>query len=461
MTRRIQPPKPLETEYRKAALGGNRFLLERLWYRLSDQKTQFGRQLVRLLGQLETLTEVQILQSKYAFSGRQALTPEEAVEVKAELEKIDQLLEQLEEAERTGQIGLLDLDELRDFVQEGDASALDQIRDFLDQVMEQAMEREGLEMRDGKWRLSPKAMRLYQSRLLSKIFSDLQASRTGRHEKAVSGEGAVELPVTKAYEFGDALAAMDWTQTLTNALVRQAGRGPVRLQVDDMQLQKTQNRPKCATAVIGDMSGSMRYDGQYMNVKRMALALEGLIRRDYPGDSVTFIEMYTFAKQRSAAEMLEAMPKPVTIHDPVVQLRYDMSREDVTESMIHPHFTNIQRSLEMARRLLEVQPTPNRQIILITDGLPTAHCEGPFLYLMYPPHPLTEQATLREAMLCQRAGITINLFLLPSWSQSQEDIRFAYKIAQATQGRVFFTAGNDLDRFVVWDYVSHRREIIG
>jgi uncharacterized protein with von Willebrand factor type A (vWA) domain len=151
----------------------------------------------------------------------------------------------------------------------------------------------------------------------------------------------------------------------------------------------------------------------------------------------------------------------VTIHDPVVQLRYDMSREDVTESMIHPHFTNIQRSLEMARRLLEVQPTPNRQIILITDGLPTAHCEGPFLYLMYPPHPLTEQATFREAMLCQRAGITINLFLLPSWSQSQEDIRFAYKIAQATQGRVFFTAGNDLDRFVVWDYVSHRREIIG
>ena len=154
------------------------------------------------------------------------------------------------------------------------------------------------------------------------------------------------------------------------------------------------------------------------------------------------------------------MPKPVTIHDPWVQLRYDMSRDDITESMIHPNFTNIQRSMELARRLLEVQPTPNRQIVLITDGLPTAHCEGEYLYLLYPPNPLTEEATLREAKLCQRAGITINIFLLPSWSQSQEDIRFAYKIAEQTKGRVFFTAGKDLDRFVVWDYLAQRRDII-
>ena len=114
----------------------------------------------------------------------------------------------------------------------------------------------------------------------------------------------------------------------------------------------------------------------------------------------------------------------------------------------------------MARQCLTVQDTPNRQIILITDGLPTAHFDGPWLYLLYPPDPLTEAATMREGHLCQREGITINIFLVPSWSQSEEDIRFAYRLAESTTGRVFFTAGRDLDRFVVWDYVNRKREIV-
>lgn len=460
LVRQVKPPKPLEHDYRKAAMGQQIYGLERLWYRIGDQNSHFARQLMKVVGHLETLSELQQLNAKYQFTGRQELTPDEAIEVKQELEKIDELLKQLDEAEQTGQVGLIDLDELRDFVQEGDPTALDQIRQLLDSMVEQLAEREGLDKQKGRWQLSPKAMRLYQSRLLGRIFSQLQSSRSGRHNEPVQGEGVVELSATKAYEFGDALSAMDWPQSLTNALLRQGGRTPLTFHSDDLQLHRTQNRPKCATVVIGDMSGSMRYDSQYVNVKRMALALDGLIRTEYPGDSVQFIEMYTFAKQKTTAEFLQSMPKTVTIHDPVVQLRYDMSRDDITESMIHPHFTNIQRSLELARKLLEVQPTPNRQIILITDGLPTAHCEGKHLYLLYPPHPLTEQATLREAQLCQRAGITINIFLIPSWSQSEEDIRFAYKLAQQTRGRVFFTAGKDLDRFVVWDYVAHRREII-
>ena len=109
---------------------------------------------------------------------------------------------------------------------------------------------------------------------------------------------------------------------------------------------------------------------------------------------------------------------------------------------------------------MAVQDTPNRQIVLITDGLPTAHFEEQMLYLLYPPHPLTEEATMREGMLCAREGITINIFLVPSWSQTEEDIRFAYRLAESTRGRVFFTSGNDLDRFVVWDYQSNRRDII-
>ena len=158
---------------------------------------------------------------------------------------------------------------------------------------------------------------------------------------------------------------------------------------------------------------------------------------------------------------LSSKPKPVTIFDPVVRLKVDMSDEQITESIIPPHFTNIQHGLQLSRNFLALQDTPNKQIILITDGLPTAHFEGEQLYLLYPPDPQTESATMREAYLCSREGITINIFLIPSWSQSSEDIQFAHRLAEATQGRVFFTAGRDLDRYVVWDYVSQRKDIIG
>jgi uncharacterized protein with von Willebrand factor type A (vWA) domain len=204
----------------------------------------------------------------------------------------------------------------------------------------------------------------------------------------------------------------------------------------------------------------MRYEGQYINVKRMGLALDGLIRSEYPGDFLQFIEMYTFAKPRHISEIAALMPKPVTIYDPWVNYEIDMSDPGMMEIQIPPHFTNIQHGLQLARKFLAAQDTPNRQIMLITDGLPTAHFEGKILHLLYPPHPDTENATLREAQLCAREGITINIFLLASWNQTPEDVKFAYKVAESTKGRVFFTAGRELDRYVVWDYIARRKQII-
>ncbi|MBY0309026.1 MAG: hypothetical protein K2Q09_09820, partial [Phycisphaerales bacterium] len=283
--------------------------------------------------------------------------------------------------------------------------------------------------------------------------------------------GPTELPRTRPYEFGDSAANMDATQSFINAMVREGGRvgnpphavarGPrIRLRTEDIEVYKTRNNPRAATTVVMDMSGSMRHGGQYINVKRMALALDGLIRREYPGDYLRFIEMYSFARLRDGAEIAAMLPRPVSMHSPVVRLKADMSNPDIPESRIPQHFTNIQRSLQLSRTLLGAQDTLNRQVILITDGLPTAHFEGPELFLLYPPDPRTEEATMREAALCAREGITINIFLLPSWSQTSEDVRFAQRMAMATRGRVFFTGGTDLDRFVLWDYVAMRRKII-
>jgi uncharacterized protein with von Willebrand factor type A (vWA) domain len=455
-------PPHLEKNFQRAVRQQQIRDLEHLYYAAGDDNSRFARQIVQLVERLGEKYQVDELIAKYTFTGRTEMSVPKAIEVKEELEKIDELLKQLEEAMKNAQIGIIDLDLLEEFTEPGDMERLAELQRMVNDYVREMAERQGLERGEGgQFQLTPKAYRVFQGKLLEKIFSNLQASRTGRHQGPVIGEGAVETQRTKPYEFGDSLTHMDIPQSFVNALLRTGGGLPVRLKPDDIVVHRTRNSPKCATVVIMDMSGSMRYDGQYVNVKRMALAIDGLLRSEYPGDYLQFIEMSTFGRPLPSGQIIEMLPKPVTIYDPVVRLKVDMSRDDISEHAIPPHFTNIQHSLQLARRYLSAQDTPNRQIILITDGLPTAHFNGNWLYMLYPADPLTEEATMREGALCQREGITINMFLVPSWSQSEEDIRFAYRLAESTRGRVFFTAGKDLDRYVVWDYLNRRREIVG
>ena len=460
LARGVEAPTKLKDDFDRAVRYEQLRELEQLWYRAGDDTSPFARSLVPLIDRLGDKYQVDELAAKYEFVGRTPMNVEEALAIKEELEKIDELLEQLREARKTAQIGVIDMEALAEFAEPGDIDQLSAMQQQIQDLIREMAERQGLEFSAGQFRLTPKALRLFQGRLLDRIFSHLQPSRTGRHAGLVVGEGAVEMQQTKEYEFGDSLTHMDLAQSFTNAILRDGPGLPVRLKTDDIVIHRTRNSPKCATVVLMDMSGSMRYDGQYINVKRMGLALEGLIRSEYPGDYLQFVELYTFAKPCPAGKIAELMPKPVTIYDPIVQLRADMSREDISEQQIPPHFTNIQHGLKLSRQFLAAQDTPNRQIILITDGLPTAHFDGEMLYMLYPPDPRTEAATMREGYLCHREDITINMFLLPSWSQTREDVQFAHRLAESTAGRVFFTAGNDLDRYVVWDYVSRRREII-
>ncbi|WP_428306129.1 hypothetical protein [Lacipirellula sp.] len=456
----LKPPKNLRERFYSAVKNEQIRDLERLWYAAGNDQSAFARGLVSLIETLGDKYLVEQLAAKYEFTGRESLTVPQALQVKEELEKIDDLIKQLEEARETAQIGLIDMEALAEFTEPGDVDQLSALQQQIQDYLREMAEQQGLEQRGGSFQLTPKAYRIFQAKLLEKLFSELAPSRSGRHQNNVIGEGAVELQTTKQYEFGDSVANMDITSSFVNALIRKGPGTPVRLDQEDIEIHRTRNTPKCATCVLMDMSGSMRYDVQYINVKRMALALEGLIRGEYPGDYLQFIEMYSFAKPVPRGKLIELMPKPVTVHDPIVRLRADMSRDDVSEHQVPPHFTNIQHALSTARRMLSTQDTPNRQIVLITDGLPTAHFEQQMLYLLYPPDPRTEEATLREGQLCRRDGITINMFLMPSWSQTEEDVRFAYRLAESTKGRVFFTAGRDLDRYVVWDYLSRRRDIV-
>ncbi len=456
----MKPPGRVAGRFQEAVRDEQLRDLERLWYQAGDERGKFARDLLKLVERLGEKYQVDELASKYEFTGRTPMSVPKALEVKQELELIDKLLKQLEEAMKNAQIGIIDMEELAQFVEPGDLEQLSALQQQINDYLREMAERQGIEEGKRGFQMTPKAFRLFQSRLLTAIFAEMQASRSGRHQGPVVGEGATEMQQTKPYEFGDSVTHMDIPASMVNAMLRSGPGLPVRLKPEDIEIHRTRNNPKCATAVLLDMSGSMRYDGQYVNVKRMGLALDGLIKTEYPGDFLQFVEMYTFARPRPVAEVAELMPKPVTLYDPVVRYKVDMSDPKNSELLLPPHFTNIQHALQMGRQFLSVQDTPNRQIVLITDGLPTAHFEGKWLYLLYPPDARTEEATLREGMLCAREGITINIFLLQSWNQSEEDVRFAYRLAESTRGRVFFVAGRELDRFVVWDYVKRRKHIV-
>lgn len=458
---KVKPPAKHKEIFHRAVREEQLRLLERLWYAQDDDQSRFGADLVGLVDRLAAVYQLDELATKWAFTGREKLDVEQALEVKEELEEIDRLLAQLAEAQKNARVGLIDLEALGRYAAEGELDDLARLKAQVEEMVARMAAEQGLDKGKKGYSLSPKAMRLFQGKLLEKIFSALDPSRTGRHQVNVTGEGAVEMVPTRPYEFGDSVAHIDIPGSLVNAMLRQGRERPLRLDARDIEVHRTRNTPKCATVVALDMSGSMRHGGLYVSVKRMALALQGLVQREFPGDALSFLEMYSFAKPRPAGEIVTLLPKPVTIFEPVVRLRADMSDPAITEEDVPPHFTNIQHALQLSRRQLARADTPNKQVILITDGLPTAHFEGNELYLLYPPHRRTEEATLREAEACRREGIVVNVFLLSGWSQSREDIQFAYKLAQTARGRVFFTSGKDLDRFVVWDYVSRRRSIIG
>jgi hypothetical protein len=375
----IEAPKQMREALRGAMRRQSIAEMERLWYAAERRDQDFAGDLLHLIDRLGDRYEVEELAARWTFTGRETLTVEQAIEVKLQLETIEKLLEQLREAKKDAKIGIIDLDDLKDFVDEADIDGLRRLGEQIRDMIRRQAEAQGLERdENGGYALTPKAHRVFQAKLLDEIFSDLEAGRSGRHTGPVIGDGVVETPKTRSYEFGDAASHIDVTQTLINAAARgeRTASGRPRIHADDIDVHLTRNTPKCATCLLVDMSGSMGQMGQYVKCKRMAMAMDGLIRSEYPGDFLRTIEVATFARTVPPGEIISLMPKPVTVRDPVVRLRVDMADPEVSESMVHPHFTNIQHGLSLARRHLANVDTPNKQVVLFTDGLPTAHFEN-------------------------------------------------------------------------------------
>ena len=215
------PRQPWKEVYRKASAARQIYSLERLWYSAEVKHPRFSRQLLKLIQHLGNLYEVEQLAARYDFTGRRSMSIAEALEIKAELEEIDRLIKQLEEARENAQIGIIDLDALAKYTEPNTLDDLQALRQTIENYLHELAKQQGLENASGGYQLTPHAYRLFQGKLLERIFSELQASRTGRHQGPVEGDGAVELPQTKRYEFGDSLTQIDLPQSLINAMLRQ------------------------------------------------------------------------------------------------------------------------------------------------------------------------------------------------------------------------------------------------
>src|SRR5262245_14572292 len=233
--KKLTPPAKLADSYRRAVKQEQLHELESLYFKVGNDRDPFALGLVLVVGLLGEKYQVDELAAKYEFTGREKMDVPKALKVKEELEEIDKLLKQLEEAKKTAQLAIIDMEELQKYAEPGDMERLAALQQQIEDYIREQAERQGLEGDGaGKYRLTPKALRLFQSKVLTKIFAELQASRTGRHPDAVIGEGAVESPKTKPYEFGDSVSQMDIPASMVNALLR-AGPGlPVKMKPEDI-----------------------------------------------------------------------------------------------------------------------------------------------------------------------------------------------------------------------------------
>jgi uncharacterized protein with von Willebrand factor type A (vWA) domain len=326
--------------------------------------------------------------------------------------------------------------------------------DDMPEVVE-LIQKEGLIERDkeGKWQVSPKGIRRIQDKALDDLFQTFRRDSVGRHDTQEKGEGTVQLEDTRPYLYGDSLANINMHETLKNAYIRQGGGVPIRLSHEDYVVHETEYQTRCATVVLIDMSGSMGRYGKYYTTKKVAIALQAMVRAQYPQDSMEMIGFYTFASPMTERQLLNSAPKPVSMFDSRIHLRFDMDRP---QGRVPQHFTNIHAGLRLARSHLARQAAANKQIIVITDGEPTAHIEGREVVLIYPPAEKTATHTLAEVRRCAGAGIRVSSFALIEDYFYLGLVNFVQEMARVSNGVAAYCSVDDLGKFVFESFIGGR-----
>ena len=441
--------------------------------RNKDKNSEAARpllmELVQLIQQMNSLSQ---LNQEHSFTGQKNLNPSEAERLQDKLQMLDELEDKLMDAVEHGDLFNMDVEQLKDLLGEEAAQAFEAKREEVRQKFTEALKATGdvdFDENANLYKITPGAARKIGEKALKEVFSRLFTDGIGRHHATYTGDGNVEMTTTQPYEFGDSLSSLDLPSSLLNSAIRQLGttektNGKIRIDSRDFMVHQTKGAASSAIVMLIDQSGSMSREGRFFNAKKLALALDALIRTEYPEDKLYFITFSTFAKQISVGAIPELAPKPVTIMGGAVNMRIDYSKEVSPRSkdLIPEHFTNLQKGLELARVLLSNSDTKNKSILLITDGAPTAFYEDSFLYLTYPPNERTFDRTLREVKAVTDENITINTFVMGNDFEMNYfgEGEFLEKMHRVNKGRLIFPAPDKLTQYVLKDYLDHKNKII-
>jgi len=367
---------------------------------------------------------------------------------------------------------LFGLDQLMQFIMQYGESALRAMQQMMNdpknkeysELLEQML-KEGMLDKDGKGRLklTPRSIGRMQRRALMEVFSNLREGHREGHEKVTPGLGGDRIEGTKPYTYGDPVSELDLHQTLRNALSRHGlpdksqvanRKSQIRFDERDFELHLHEGMTSCSTVVLLDMSGSMMRYGRFLAAKKVAMAMQALVRSRFAQDTIDFVGFYSGANKIPEMALPLVMPKPVSIYDYQVRLRVKLEELEQAPQ----HFTNLHMGLQMARRILQRRTSENKQIFIVTDGQPTAHVEGDFVYLLYPPDPRSTVATLKEAVLAVREGCRISTFALIEDYWGMDWVGFVDQLTKLTKGVAFYTSSDELASCIMESYLSGRKK---
>ena len=390
--------------------------------------------LAQMGGLIEAITG-EPLGQRFPFDGDTPVGLDEALQAVRRMGEYDELERQFREAMRD-----LDVDKVDESLAENlmgpEARMMLQELRRLAELLEEA----GLIQRNGReLELTPKAIRRIGERALRSIFSELRKDRSGDHDSKDNGLSPEIEHETKAWEFGDPFR-VDIGKSIANAVFRSGPGTPVHLEVKDLEIHKSENLISASTVIVLDMSMSMIRSGAFVEAKRVALALDTLMRTRYPRDYLELVVFSYFAMELKAGRLLQS------------------------DWAMNPRGTNIQEALHRARELLRKHRASNRQIILITDGQPTMYTAAsgqvvrgwsPYEWPRYSPEAMQE--TLKEVRRSTRDGIRINLFMM---ADDPALVAFGKLMTQINKGRAFLTSPGRLGHYVLFDYLNGKSKVI-
>jgi len=365
---------------------------------------------------------------QYDFSGQDPLGFQEAMQSMQDLSDLEQLENLMKSASTPAALAEADMDKVRDLLGDDAAKSLDQLSKLTKMMQDAGL----IDQREGRLQLTPRAMRKLGANALRELFGKLRKDMVGQHHVDATGIGHERANDTKPYEFGDPFR-LDLHTTLRNALRRNGSGLPISLNPEDFEIERTEHSTSSSTVLLLDLSMSMPMRDNFLPAKKVAMALHHLISSQFPRDYLGVVGFGETAR--------ELQP------DSIPEVSWDFA-----------YGTNMHHAFTLARRMLARQ-SGTKQIIMITDGEPTAHImPSGEIYFNYPPVHETVEATLREVTRCTKEQIRINTFMLDADNGLR---RFIEQLTKINKGRAFFTTPDTLGDYVLVDFLNHKRTMAG